>query len=166
MSRLSTEDIKTGLRLAYRYAKLFSSDPRTKNGAIIKRDNEILGAGANRLPRGVAHLNQRIAQAHKPKWLIHAELDAILSSTRHSPVIYSTMFCPWACCQDCAKAIIQSGISQVVVHRQMLDRTPDHWKESIRVGYTMLREAGVEYICWSGKIGGVTNLFGGEVWYP
>jgi dCMP deaminase len=158
--------IRNNLAAAYNFANRRSDDPRTKNGAVIYTENSI-ACGANRIPFGVAKSKDRLTQATKLDWLVHAEVDAICQAASIGmPLMGQTLYCPWACCKDCAKAIIQSGIARVVTHRQIMDKTPLEWQYSIRIGYTMLKEAGVEYVCWSGKIGGITNLFRGEIWEP
>lgn len=53
------------------------------------------------------------------------------------------MFCPWYACTDCARAIIQSGIKEVVGHKKCFDLTPAHWKESIANAFLMFEEAGI-----------------------
>lgn len=153
---------------AYRIAKEDSDDPRTQNCAVIVSPTHFgICSGANCLPNGVKSLPERLARENKLNWLIHAELDAILNWQTPLPVFGGrVMYCPWAACADCAKAIIQSGIRKVVVHKEMMDKTPDYWKESIAIGCQMFEEAGVEYVVVSGKVGGVTNLFAGEVWEP
>jgi len=45
-------------------------------------------------------------------------------------------------CSDCAKGIIQSGVSHVIMNDQEI---PEDWKESADLTFDMFTEAGVEY---------------------
>lgn len=158
---------RDALELAYRFAEIRSGDPRTKNAAVIF-DKETFAIGTNRLPCGVFAETARLTQDEKLKWLVHAEADAIAQAARMGLSTENlVMYSPWACCNDCAKLIIQAGIKELVVHASMMDRTPEFWKPSILIGYRMLSEAGVTYTVVTGNINkGVTNLFRGETWYP
>ncbi|HIJ10476.1 TPA: hypothetical protein HA278_00335, partial [Candidatus Woesearchaeota archaeon] len=70
-----------------------------------------------------------------------------------------TMYCPWICCADCARAIIQSGIKKVIGHQDLVDRTPERWKKSVDVGVDMLRDAGIQVGFWKGNVcGGRVNI--------
>ena len=161
------EDEREHFEVAYEYAYTHSNDPRTQNGAVFSGRGPYL-CGANRLPCGVKDSADRKLPDEKLKWFIHAEADAIVAAARHGVRTDDrSMYCPWAPCQDCAKLIIQSQLVRLYVHKELMDKTPDEWRESIVVGITMLKEAGVPYIVLSGKIGnGVTHLVRGEIWEP
>ncbi|WP_330111555.1 cytidine/deoxycytidylate deaminase family protein [Cetobacterium somerae] len=95
-----------------------SKDPETQVGAcIVTPDKRIVGVGYNGLPAGCSDdefpwdregdfLNSKYA------YVCHAELNAILNSTKNLKgcTIYVDLF-P---CNECAKSIIQSGISEIV----------------------------------------------------
>lgn len=95
-----------------------SKDPGTQVGAcIVTPDKRIVGVGYNGLPAGCSDdefpwdregdfLNSKYA------YVCHAELNAILNSTKNLKgcTIYVDLF-P---CNECAKSIIQSGISEIV----------------------------------------------------
>lgn len=96
-----------------------SKDPNTQVGAcIVGRDMRILSLGYNGMPIGchddqMPWQNEGTPLDTKYPFVCHAELNAILNSGIHSlegAVIYTTLF-P---CNECAKAIIQSGIKTVV----------------------------------------------------
>ncbi|KAI6218818.1 Deoxycytidylate deaminase [Aphelenchoides fujianensis] len=97
-----------------------SKDPSTQVGAVIVSDeNIIVGVGYNGMPRGChddempwVKTSQDVLW-NKYLYVCHAELNAILNKNSASVkgcTIYSTLF-P---CNECAKAIIQSGIKTVV----------------------------------------------------
>ena len=101
-------------------AALRSKDPGTQVGAcIVGEDNKILSIGYNGFPRGCSDDEfpwAREAEREldtKYMYVTHAELNAILNFSGGSlqgAKLYVTLF-P---CNECAKAIIQSGIRNVV----------------------------------------------------
>ena len=94
-----------------------SKDPNTQVGAcIVSQDNIILSTGYNGFPKGCSDDEfpwDREGDNTKYPFVVHAELNAILNCNGKSlrnAKIYVALF-P---CNECAKAIIQSGISEVV----------------------------------------------------
>ncbi len=96
-----------------------SKDPSTQVGAcIVSRDRKIVGVGYNGFPKGCDDDSfpwERDGEflATKYPFVCHAELNAILNSISRDLsdcTIYVALF-P---CNECAKAIIQSGIREVV----------------------------------------------------
>lgn len=96
-----------------------SKDPGTQVGAcIVGEDNKILSVGYNGMPSGCSDDVmpwEREGEPLKTKYLFvcHAELNAILNHagpTLRGATLYSTLF-P---CNECAKAIIQSGIREII----------------------------------------------------
>ena len=89
-----------------------SKDPNTQVGACIVNDkNRIMSMGYNGFPSGCSDDEfpwDRDGDAYDTKYpyVCHAELNAILEGSR----LYVALF-P---CNECAKAIIQSGIKEVV----------------------------------------------------
>ncbi len=96
-----------------------SKDDNTQVGAcIVNHENKILSLGYNGMPTGCDDDKMpwdREGDAINTKYMYvcHAELNAILNSgdtSLKNSVLYVTLF-P---CNECAKAIIQSGIKEVV----------------------------------------------------
>lgn len=96
-----------------------SKDPGTQVGAcIVNQKNKIVGAGYNGLPAGCDDDEfpwdkQGDFLQTKYPYVCHAELNAILNNIGmdlHGCRIYTALF-P---CNECAKAIIQSGITEVI----------------------------------------------------
>ena len=95
-----------------------SKDPNTQVGAcIVTEDKRIVGLGYNGLPRGCSDDEfpwEREGEFLNTKYpfVCHAELNAILNSTKSLKdcIIYVALF-P---CHECSKAIIQSGIKEIV----------------------------------------------------
>ncbi len=104
-----------------------SKDPNTQVGAcIVNEDNIIVGVGYNGMPRSC--LDNLMPWGRddpnelntKYPYVCHAELNAILNSTGciKNCTLYVTLF-P---CNECAKAIMQSGITRIIY---LEDKYPD-----------------------------------------
>lgn len=100
-----------------RLSALRSKDPSTQVGACIVDDKKkIIGIGYNGLPTGISDdlfpwgKDGDFLETKYP-YVCHAELNAILNSTQNlqGATIYVTLF-P---CNECTKAIIQSGIKNL-----------------------------------------------------
>ena len=96
-----------------------SKDPNTQVGAcIVNKDKKIVGTGYNGFPTGCSDLDlpwEREGDFIKTKYpfVVHAELNAILNSNQadlKGCSIYVGLF-P---CNECAKAIIQAGIREII----------------------------------------------------
>ncbi|HCA04691.1 MAG TPA: cytidine deaminase [Ruminococcaceae bacterium] len=94
-----------------------SKDPNTQVGAcIVDKNNIILSTGYNGFPYGCSddeYSWERTGADTKYNYVVHAELNAILNARGkdlHGARLYVDLF-P---CNECAKAIIQAGIGEVV----------------------------------------------------
>lgn len=96
-----------------------SKDPSTQVGAcIVNNKNKIVGAGYNGLPTGCSDDDfpwdkQGAFLDTKYPYICHAELNAILNNIGidlQGCKIYTALF-P---CNECSKAIIQSGIKEII----------------------------------------------------
>lgn len=105
-----------------------SKDPNTQVGAcIVSSDNKILSVGYNGAPRGfdddVDMKWERVGDPLHTKYLYvcHAELNAILNSNcdLRGSKLYVALF-P---CNECAKAIIQSGIKEIIYKEDKYSNT-------------------------------------------
>ena len=115
-----------------------SKDPNTQVGAcIVNEANKIVGVGYNGLPWGCED-NEFPWEVREYPYVVHAELNAILNSTGQLKGcrIYVSLF-P---CHECVKAIIQSGISEIVYEDDKYKGT-----DSDRAAKRMLDAAGVKY---------------------
>ncbi len=119
-----------------------SKDPNTQVGACIVSDmNRILSVGYNGLPNGLPDSEftwAREGEDNKYFYTTHSELNAILNChgiNLEGSKIYVTLF-P---CYECAKAIIQSGIIEVIY-------ADDKYKDTVGVQASkrMLNRAGVK----------------------
>lgn len=122
-----------------------SKDPLTQVGAcIVNSEKRILSMGYNGMPKHCSDDEfpwDRDGSPLSSKYLFvcHAELNAILNCNSGSVkgcTVYSTLF-P---CNECAKAIIQSGIAEVVY---MSDKYSE--SDSVLASKRMFDTAGVKY---------------------
>ena len=114
-----------------------SKDPNTQVGAcIVDKNNIILSTGDT-----------------KYSYVVHAELNAILNAQGkdlHGARLYVDLF-P---CNECAKAIIQSGISEVVYLYDKYSDTPQTVASK-----RMLSSAGVKLTRFEAPHGNITLDF-------
>ena len=98
-----------------------SKDPNSQVGAcIVSPENKILSLGYNGMPMGCSDDEMPWEREGAPlqtkyMYVCHAELNAILNSAHNNlkgARVYVTLF-P---CNECTKAIIQSGIAEVVYY--------------------------------------------------
>lgn len=123
------------------YIATWSRDPSTQVGAVIVRpDKTVASIGFNGFPRGVNDDPARYAdKPTKYAFVCHAEANAILAAKEslHGCTIYSSPLYP---CNECAKMIVQSGISRVVTRFY----TDSSWKTSNGYSKIMFEEAGID----------------------
>jgi deoxycytidylate deaminase len=156
------------LREAYRFAAQ-SKDPSNQNGAVLVSDNKIIAFGNNNFPVGVEFTKKRSeTRPDKYRYFEHAERAAVYQAAREGrPVGGTTMVVPWAACCDCARAIIISGVSIVVMHRERMSMTPERWQGSVNEALEMMKEAGVQLVYHDGPVEGAPDVFvNGESWNP
>jgi dCMP deaminase len=127
--------------------KLKSKDERTQIGVVmVGKDNEIVSTGYNSFPRGLNdNLSERQERPEKYFWFEHAERNAIYNAARIGVSTLGTtmyMTCDISCA-DCARAIINSGVSKVVFSRTT-KQWPEIWLESWKRSLQMFQEAGVK----------------------
>lgn len=99
-------------------SRLRSKDPNTQVGAaIVDQNHRVVSVGYNGFPFGCHDDdfpwdNQGNLLETKYPFVVHAELNAILNAKR--PVDGCTIYVSLFPCNECAKAIIQSGIKTIV----------------------------------------------------
>jgi len=120
-----------------------SKDPNTQVGAcIVDNDKRVVSIGYNGMPFGCSDAEfpwEREGEELETKYpyVVHAELNAILNSSRNLKdcILYVSLF-P---CNNCAKAIIQSGIKKVIYES---DKYAD--QNMTIASKRMLKAAGIE----------------------
>lgn len=122
----------------------WSKDPDTKVGCVIVGpSNEVRSIGYNGFPRGVNDGDSsRHGRPAKYLWTEHAERNAIYNAVRIGvPLDGCRMYLPWFPCAACARAIIQSGLTELVASKPDLDHKK--WGEDFRIATVLLKEGGV-----------------------
>lgn len=123
---------------------LRSKDPSTQVGAaIVDERKKIVGIGYNGLPTGLSDDafpwdREGDFQATKYAYVVHAELNAILNATQS--LLGCTIYVSLFPCNECSKAIIQSGIKEIVYEDDKYADT-----DAVQVSKRMLNAAGVTY---------------------
>ena len=122
-----------------------SKDPSTQVGAcIIDSDRRILSTGYNGFPKGCSddefpwNRDESLGET-KYQYVVHAELNAILNASGKK-LAGATVYVGLFPCNECTKAIIQSGISEVVYLSEKY-----HHTASMEASRKMLDAAGVKY---------------------
>jgi len=59
---------------------------------------------------------------------------------------------PWLPCIPCANAVISAGISKLVVHKQMVERTRKGWIEELKNAVQIMKEAKIDIIAYDGLV--------------
>lgn len=124
---------------------LRSKDPSTQVGAaIVDENNRVVSVGYNGFPVGCDDdefpwTREGGVLDTKYAFVVHAELNAILNSPR--PVQGCTIYVSLFPCNECAKAIIQSGIKRVVYESDKYSQT-----DGVLASKRMFKSAGVELV--------------------
>ena len=125
-----------------------SKDPKRKIGAlIVNDDHKIVSLGYNGMPNVMEGLKNdevypwgkkdlKIENTKYP-YVVHAELNAILNANQS--VKGCTLYVTYNCCNECCKAIVQSGIKRVVYINKKD-------KDIYNIGRKILKNAGIEVI--------------------
>lgn len=151
---LSWDDYFMGIA---KLSAMRSKDPSTQVGAcIVDKNNRILSIGYNGTPNGFEDEDfpwKREGNPLETKYLYvcHAELNAILNfrgsrKELENAKIYVDLF-P---CNECAKAIIQSGIKEVVY---LSDKYKD--ADNVKASKKLFKTCGVECRAYQS---GVSNV--------
>lgn len=96
-----------------------SKDPNTKVGAcIVDDDNKVVSIGYNGMPKGLDESklswNKNDGLDSKYLYVCHAEFNAILNTRNGSSLKGCTLYVTLFPCNECAKAIVQTGIKKIV----------------------------------------------------
>lgn len=177
------------MTMCYQIARR-SRDLSTHSGTVITTvDHVPVSFGYNSFPRGIDFegeigedglpSRQSRIDGEKYHWIEHGERNAIYNANRTGvPLLGTRLYVNWVPCTDCARAIIQSGISEVIIHKlgqQAFDhsRTPDgsvwtkgetnKWESSFERSWGMMEEAGVHVKWFEGILDGdVRGYFSGK----
>ena len=128
-----------------------SKDPSTQVGAcIVDDDHKVVSIGYNGMPRGIDDndLTWEKGEGLDSKYLYvcHAEFNAILNTRNGSALKGCTLYVTLFPCNECAKAIIQTGIKKIVY-------LSNKYKDNIetQASRKILTLAGVELAEYEGR---------------
>ena len=113
-----------------------SHDEQIQVGSVIVRDGQVLSQGWNGMPSGMPN-QTRHATGCTHKEVIHSEANALMKLARNGGGSdRATIYCTHSPCWDCAKLILQAGISRIV-YSHCYDET----------SVLFLKERGIELEC-------------------
>lgn len=120
------------MRMAYIWAEN-SYCVRRRVGAILVKDKSIISDGYNGTPSGFENICENEEGLTKP-YVLHAEANALTKVARsHNSSEGATMYVTTSPCIECAKLLIQSGVSRVVYSEEY----------HVTDGLDLLRRAGI-----------------------
>jgi dCMP deaminase len=124
-----------------------SKDPNTQIGCVIVGPaHEIRSTGYNSFPRGIRDdVPERLERPAKYLWMEHAERNAIYNAARAGTSTEGcTIYVEIMPCMDCARAIVQAGIREVVISRERMQRySSEYYNEHFKNVEILFAEAGV-----------------------
>jgi dCMP deaminase len=138
-------DIEQLVDLAIATARQSPGRPR-KVGAVLVLDNGATTlAACNDFPAGVRDLEARHADPERLLWIEHAERNAIFAAARAGlSTAGATLVATFHPCADCARAIVQSGIT--TLHTLAPDFADPLWGAGFHCSRAILEEGGVRVV--------------------
>jgi len=125
-----------------------SKDPNTQVGCVIAGPaHEIRSTGYNYLPRGIRDdTPERLERPTKYLWMEHAERNAIYNAARcGTPLEGCTLYVEIMPCMDCARALVQAGIREVVISSErMAEYSSEYYNEQFGKVEVLFGEAGIK----------------------
>ncbi len=131
-----------------------SKDQRAHIGAVIVGpDKEVRSTGYNGFVRGLNdNVPERQQKPEKFFWFEHAERNAIYNATLIGASLKGCiMYTNGIPCMDCARAVVQSGIKEVVIDGKWSENSSEKWKEQAKRSLEMFGEVGVRVRTYNGS---------------
>lgn len=101
------------IKLAQNWANNMSKDPKHKVGALLEHSDERqISIGYNGLVSGLEETPENWQQPRKDKFIIHAEMNAILWAS--FPKKGSTLYCTMQPCVTCLKHAVNVGVEHII----------------------------------------------------
>ncbi len=148
-SNISWDEYFMGMALL---SSLRSKDPSTKVGAcIVDSDNKVVSNGYNGMPTRIDEdkisWNKGEGLDSKYLYVCHAEFNAILNTRDGAALKGCTLYVTLFPCNECTKAIIQTGIKEIVYLDNKYAETI-----SVKASALMLELAGVKVRKYTGRV--------------
>jgi dCMP deaminase len=136
------------LRIA-KEVKTWSKDPGTKVGSVIVNNRRILATGYNGFAQNLSDsLERYIDRDFKLLTVLHSEVNAILNAAKNGTKVEgSTLYVTFPPCSQCASAVIQAGVAQVVCPDPAT--APERWRSNFIAANNLFYEAGVKVLYYS-----------------
>ena len=142
-----------------------SKDQNTHIGAVVVGPkNEVRSVGYNSFPRGLNDdAPERQLRPEKYFWFEHAERNAIYNATLMGVSLDDCrMYTNGIPCMDCARAVTQSGINEVIVDKEWDEGNSLKWGEEARRSLEMFDETGVNVRYYEGNFLEICKFRNGE----
>ena len=143
-----------------------SKDEKTHIGAVVVGEHhEVRSVGYNSFVRGLVDvIPHRQERPEKYYWMEHGERNAIYNATLMGVSLKNCiMYTNGIPCMDCARAVIQSGIKEVIVDKVWNDKNSEKWSEHTKRSLQMFGEVGVKVRYYEGETMKITKTRNGEV---
>jgi len=113
-------------------------------GCVLVKNRRILSTGYNGFPQNISDQHLFTGdREYKLAVTIHAEANAILNAAKNgASTDGSTAYVTFPPCSNCASALIQAGVAEVICPHP--DQAPERWMKSFSLGSQLLYEAGVQ----------------------
>jgi dCMP deaminase len=153
------------MNMAY-LVSMKSKDESTHIGAVVVgSDNEVRSVGYNSFPRGILdNLPERQIRPEKYYWFEHAERNAVYNATLLGTSLKGCrMYTNGIPCMDCARAVVQAGIKEVIIDKKWDDNNDDIWIENAKRTKVLFGEAEVKIRYWEGELVCIQRFKRGKV---
>jgi len=129
--------------------RLWSKDPGTKVGCVLVNERRIISTGYNGFPQTISDdLDRYIDRDYKLSVTVHSEANAILNAAKNGTKVQgSTLYVTFPPCSQCASAIIQAGVAQIVCPDPA--SAPERWRSNFQAANNLFYEAGVKVLYYS-----------------
>ena len=129
-----------------REVSTWSKDPSSKIGCVyVGNKGQILSTGYNGFPRGIKDTAERLADRELKYALVsHAEMNGIYNACLNGTSLANSHLYVHGLpiCSECAKGIIQVGVSIVFIKEEDLNKS-EKWKKSFELTQYLFNEANV-----------------------
>lgn len=127
-----------------RHVSTWSKDPSTKVGAVVVNDQkQVLGMGYNGFPRKIFDIPDRYNERElKYRFVVHAERNAL--DNAFTDVKGCSLYVTHFPCCECAKGIIQKGITEVYTPKPDFEKAYMKNRLDYEVTVTLFNESGIQ----------------------
>ena len=156
------------MTMAYTIA-LKSKDKSTKFGCVVvDESNTVRSLGYNNFPRNFDDNAEGIHERPlKYKYTEHAERNALYNANRVGvSLLNCRLYIPGFPCTDCARGVIQTGINEVIVHKEWIEMGGwKQWEEDSQHSRYMFKQCNVNVRFFEGRILPLTMYRDGKEYY-